>query len=244
MIVLLDTERLLIKIYSDSGLQTLAFDQADALKEMTKRGEKILYVTNGIATTADQVVDTVASFMEGRAANMRQSNEPLFLRSTLPGSMNIPGIYNVCSKKREDLIFNNPFDAKAIEEVFRDYGKDVFKKNRTMRSLLKKGKLQIIAESELEDMEARYKRGDLKISMSRADQLKHLKTMTKEEAENSSALEGDVKAGGPISVPRQGDMGSHERSMVGEGGMDIDRDVMSGKTLDNFVDTLVDRYVQ
>ena len=158
MIVLLDTERLLIKIYSDSGLQTLAFDQADALKEMAKRGEKILYVTNGIATTADQVVDTVNSFMESRTENMRRSDEPLFLRSTVPGSMNIPGIYNVSSKVREDLIFRDPFDAKQMDEVFRDYGKDLFTKNRTMRNLLKKGKLQIIAESELNDMRERYER--------------------------------------------------------------------------------------
>jgi len=153
MIVLLDTQKLMIKIYAEDGLQTLTFDNASMLRDII--GDKpVFYVTNGMAATADQITATVNSFMAQHAAP-KVPNEPMFLRTTQPGAMNIPGLYNRLGKKKEDLIFFDPFDAKPLLDILRAYGKDVFETSPTMRTLLKTGKLQIIAQSDLEDLKNR-----------------------------------------------------------------------------------------
>jgi len=173
MIVLLDTQRLKIEIYTESGMRSFAFEEADLLKEIIKN-KKVLYVTNGIMATAQEIVETISAILKQRSEELSNSDEIIYLRSTCPGVLNIPQLYNITIKEKEDLLFQNPFDAKPMYEILRDYGKNIFKQSKTIRGLLKSGKLQIIGETELNDLKERYERGDLEI---RGDPKKYRKYM-------------------------------------------------------------------
>jgi len=208
MIVLLDTKTLTIKIYSESGMKSISFDQVDLLKTMLKNN-KIIYVTNVIITDVDSIIQTVNSLSQQRSERLKKAGEPMFLRSTLPGPLNIPGIRNKTTGKKEALSFFGPFDGKLLDEIARDFGKDVFKTNSTLRKLLQSGKLQILGESEFEDQEMRFKNGELKIRNLASDYIKYMKLLSKEESENEIAFDITrstkqlAERGGPVLTGRE-----------------------------------------
>jgi len=180
MIVLLDTKGLRVELYTEDGIRSFSFEEADLLKEIL-RNKKVLYVTNGILATAEEIIGTVEAILQQRSEELKISGEIMYLRSSGPGVLAIQGLYNKSSKVKEDLLFENPFDAKLLNEIFRDYGKEIFKESRTMRNLLKSGKLQILGEAELYDLERRYKSGELKIRGNPKQYLKYMKLLAEGE---------------------------------------------------------------
>jgi len=162
MIVLLDMTRAVIKIYTEKGIRTLAFESSDLLKSIIGNN-KVLYVTNGVPATADEILATVNAVKQQRSQELRREGEPLILRSTAPGVLNIPGMFNRLTKEKEDLVFKGPFDGKTIVELCQNYGKTIFQTNRSIAILMKSGKLQLLPESEFLDMQQRFENGDFTI---------------------------------------------------------------------------------
>ena len=162
MIVLLDLARAVIKVYTEKGIRTLAFESSELLKSIIGNN-KVLYVTNGIPATVDEILATIESIKKQRSQQLRKEGEPLYLRSTSPGVLNIPGLFNQLTKQKEDLVFKGPFDGRTVSELYQNYGKNVFQNNRSISVLVKTGKLQLLPESEFFDMKQRFENGDFTI---------------------------------------------------------------------------------
>lgn len=176
MIVLLDLAKAVIKVYSEKGVRTLAFESSDLLKNIIGN-RKVLYVTNGIPATVDEILTTVEAVKKQRSQQLRKEGEQLYLRSVIPGVLNIPGLYNRLTRKKEDLTFKGPFDVKMVSELARDYGKDIFRVNRSIAILLKTGKLQLLPESEYFDMKQRYENGDFVVEADKEHFQKKMKLL-------------------------------------------------------------------
>lgn len=179
MIVILNQKSLLLTVYNNDGVHSIPFEQADILGEMVKDGEQVLYVTNAISTNVESVLATVGTLLGNRREQLRDAGETMYLHSTLPGTLCIPDLYNRVTRQKDDyILFANIKDAKPLKQIARDFGKDIFQTNRIMKSLLKEGKLQVITETELDDLTKRFDSGDIPKSKHHAQHYKkYLKTL-------------------------------------------------------------------
>lgn len=200
MVIFLDIKKRCVKVYSESGTRTIDFDNIRLLNDIIGNG-KALYVLKADTVSAKQIIETVESIRGQIKQQNMDSGEVMFVRNGTFGALTIPGIYNKLTKISEDVIFKNSTDAKVLKDFHRDYGKDIFETSPVMRNLLKNGKLQIVSESELNEVNHRIKTGKLKkfnsVAESRAAIKKHIKTISKEESEEEINL--GIMSGGPSS---------------------------------------------
>lgn len=221
MVIFLDIQRQIVKIYSETGIRTLEFDNIDMLGDIVGRN-KILYVTNAISVSAADIISTVNSIKSQIHKTRVNSGEIMYIRNGTFGALTIPDVYNKSTRTKEDLVFRSSTDAKLLKDFYRDYGKDVFETSPVMRNLLKKGNLQIVTEGELQEINAKIKSGKLKrfnsVAESKAYIKKQIKTISKEEAEERIEL-GDVGGkGGPISRRRSPSDFANEKVIIDETG--------------------------
>ena len=201
MIVLIDIKSLTVKIYSESGMRSISFEEVDLLKDMLKK-QKVIYVTNATVATAENIIQTVQVLQKQRSVQLQKAGEPMYLRSTLPGPLNIPDIRNKNNGRKEVLKFTGPFDGMPIEDLISDYGEELFKRNKIIRTLLKSGKLQILGESEFDDQKERYERGEFQLRNISNDYEKYLKLMSKAEAEEGIVFKVAGAASRPTATSR------------------------------------------
>ena len=174
MIIFIDTKSLTVKIYSETGMRSIAFEEVDLLKGMLKN-KKAIYVTNAVVTGADSIIQTVQQLQKQRSERLSKSGEPMYLRCTLPGPMNIPDIRNKNTGKKETIKFAGPFDGLMVSDLISDFGSEFFQRNKTIRTLLKSGKLQVVGESEFDDQKERYERGEFQLKNISNEYKKYLK---------------------------------------------------------------------
>jgi len=208
MIIFIDAKSLTVKIYSETGMKSIAFEEVDLLKGILKN-QKAIYVTNAVVTGADSIIQTVQQLQKQRSERLSKSGEPMYLRCTLPGPMNIPDIRNKNTGKKETVKFTGPFDGIMVSDLISDFGEDFFKRNKTIRKLLQKGRLQVLGESEFEDQKDRYERGELKIRSLAGEYTKYLKLLSRDEAESeilfdiTNSVSAGRRAGGGAN-PNEG----------------------------------------
>ncbi|GAF75789.1 unnamed protein product [marine sediment metagenome] len=218
MIVLIDIKSLTIKLYSESGMRSIPFEEAELLKGILKNN-KAIYVTNAMMADASSIIQTVAVLQKKRSVRLQKAGEQMYLRSTLPGPLNIPNIRNKNTGRKETLIFQNAFDPMYVEDLVKDYGEDIFKRNKSLKGLLQSGKLQILGESEFEDQKARFKRGELKLRSLKDEYVKYMKLMSREESENEILFDitkSTNRMGTTSERQRVGGRGANETTITDE----------------------------
>jgi len=201
MLVLIDTKSLTVKIYTENGIKSIPFEEVDLLKDMLKN-KKVIYVTNAMVATASSIIQTVKTLQQQRSNELQKAGEPMFLRSTLPGPLNIPNIRNKNTGQKEAIIFQGPFDGLLVDDLISDFGEELFKRNKEIRGLLKKGRLQVLGESEFEDQKARFERGELPMKNVADDYKKYLKLLSKQESEAEVAFEVGAISARPSASSR------------------------------------------
>jgi hypothetical protein len=139
MIVFLNMKDHCLDIYTDTGCRHCSFSETETIKQLIGN-ERVIYVTKAIETTKKDVLDIVGSLAKTMTKKMlRQDNGKSYIRSTSKGYMHIADI---------DITFKGPAHFISIDDLFEKYGKDVLQKPN-IDKLLRKGKLQIITESEI-----------------------------------------------------------------------------------------------
>ena len=201
MIIFIDTKSLTVKIYSETGMRSIAFEEVDLLKGMLKN-KKAIYVTNAVVTGADSIIQTVQQLQKQRSERLSKSGEPMYLRCTLPGPMNIPDIRNKNTGKKETIKFAGPFDGLMVSDLISDFGSEFFQRNKTIRTLLKSGKLQVVGESEFDDQKERYERGEFQLKNISSEYKKYLKLLSKEESEEEILFSVASVSSRPVATSR------------------------------------------
>jgi hypothetical protein len=218
MVIFLDIKRQIVKIYTEHGIQTLEFDNINMLPDIMG-GRKALYVTNAMTVSSEDIVSTIKGIKKQIVQKRVDSGEIMYLRNATFGALTIPDLYNRATKEKEDLTFRSSTEAKVLNDFYRDYGKDIFETSPIMRNLLKNGKIQIVTEGELKEINKKIKSGKLKKynskEESRADIKKYLKTLSRDEAEQRIEL-GEIGSGGGPSSSRGLSNFGNEKTLVSE----------------------------
>jgi len=163
MIVFLDTQNNTITVYRDDGVLRIPFEKAGALYKLNEN-EKIIYVTNAVETSAEDIVQLISSLgikvqSGGDVVLPPQPQEDYeVLRSTSKAIMKLT---------EPPLIFMTPYDFYPLTRLKEKFGDDVLNKEQVKR-LLGAKKLEIAPRSKAvsfaKNWEVELKKQDEKLS--------------------------------------------------------------------------------
>ena len=147
MVVFVDVNSREIHVYSEDGIKKIPFHDAHILNTIVEN-KKITYVTNVLETTADEVVNLVRGLSGQQPITQNQRTitpdiedikEATYLHSTSKGTLLVSDI---------DMRFDGFADCK----IFDDNMKENIKQSPMLRSLIKKGIIEIIGEQKKNDV--------------------------------------------------------------------------------------------
>lgn len=145
MIVLLDTDRQKVLVYTESGMQMVSFANAEVLKRIIGN-RQVTYVTQGMQTGAQEIIDVVNQLRgvpsDPVAAYQNSKNQSLYLRSTRRG------VFSVQIAKDYSLVLNGPLHFVPVSTL----PKNVLKTSETIRNLLDQNILQIVSQPEMQHL--------------------------------------------------------------------------------------------
>lgn len=154
MIVFLNMERRAIELYTPTGMERFAFEEAPDLSDYIK-GKNVLYVTGAVEATAADIVSLVADLEPGVAEDMNDGQ--YFLRSNVKGSLHLQDV---------DLTFNGPGDCKPVDEDLALLVRDSFQ----IKEMLRSGKIEMVNSRQM-----RKAVRDAQKEIRRKDRLRKLK---------------------------------------------------------------------
>ena len=128
-------ERVLVFSEDNSPTQILDIDDIDILSSLISN-EKILYITNGMIASTDEVLSTVKSV----AASMHCKPKPpkkLVLRSASKGYVSVADL-------SRELVFKGKTDYRSIEALKREFGDNVLEIGM-IKLFLEHKKLEIVS---------------------------------------------------------------------------------------------------
>jgi hypothetical protein len=154
MLIFLDIEQQLIKLYSDNGIETFYFDEFSDFVNRVKN-QPLLYiksVTEVNIQDLSNVVNTYYNQSEGNALD-KMDNQTYYLQSQIKGSLVIP----ISDKK--NIIFDKFGDCQQIDA--KKY--EIIKTSSVVRSMIKQGKLAIVGYKEMQKSLRRQRKDQEKI---------------------------------------------------------------------------------
>ncbi len=129
MMVFLDQEKQMIRLYTEKGLENFEFDEVDDLAKVI--GNKpVLYITNAIFTTSKLIVETVNGIIKQSAGQSGgdlddMDQQTYYLQSLIKGVLHIQDI---------NVTFEGPGDCKLIDEEMAE----LIKQSVVLRQMMKK----------------------------------------------------------------------------------------------------------
>lgn len=146
MIVLVDQKNELITLYTEDGRDVFHFDDAQDFVDKV-RYRKVLYITNAIETTANEVAKLVSNSATGDDNTNR--DQQYFIRSTVRGVLHIQDI---------DLSFRGIGDCKPIDAELAELIQQSFQ----LKQMIKLGKVEIINEKQMRKVVRAAQKEELK----------------------------------------------------------------------------------
>lgn len=164
MIVFVDVNTREILIYSDKGIRKIPFHDANILADIVGN-QKIRYVTNVLETDATEVINLVRNISgQSPPASSAQRfispdiadrvQESTYLHSTSNGTLIIPDMDDQPAPgqkgfmRRALMRFEGTGDCKAFDDDM----KEKIKKSQLLRSLIKKGTIEIVGEQKKNEL--------------------------------------------------------------------------------------------
>lgn len=156
MIVFIDVNTREIQIYGDNGIQKIPFHDAHILVDILG-SQKIRYVTNVMETHAEEVVNLVRGISGQRPITTQRIINPdleeniqecSYLHSVSKGLLIIPDMDDMPAPgekghmRRALIRFEGNGDCKPFDDDM----KENIKKSPLLRSLIKKGTIEIVGE--------------------------------------------------------------------------------------------------
>jgi len=148
MVVFVDVNTRQILFYEESGVRKIPFHDAHILTDIVGN-KKVNYVTNVIETTAVEIVDLVRGISGQKPLTATQrviepdlteaAQEASYLHSTSKGTLLVSDI-------------GIRFDGYADCKIFNDDMKENVKNSSILRSLIKKGTVEIIGEQKKNEL--------------------------------------------------------------------------------------------
>lgn len=109
MIVFVEPQSGIIKLYSEKGLETFEFDEVDDLAKIIGK-KKVQWITATVDATAAQIVETVNGLISQGAGNSsfdEMDSQTFYLQSNKNGILHIQDI---------NVTFNGPGDCRIFDE--------------------------------------------------------------------------------------------------------------------------------
>jgi len=153
MVVFVDVNKREVQIYDENGIQKIPFHDVHILRDIIGN-KKINYVTNVLETTTEEVVKLVQGISGQTVTSKTQRvispdletvREATYLHSSSKGTLLVSDI-------------NIKFDGFADCKAFDDNMKENIKKSPILRSLIKKGTVKIIGESQKNELISQWKK--------------------------------------------------------------------------------------
>jgi len=161
MIVLIDSEKGQVTVAQKDGMKVMPIDSMEAIaKEIA--GRKVYYVTEAEVVDGNAVLDLLSS-VTGLSFESVEPTGVLYLRSTAKGKLILKG-------QDEDIVFENPIDCKPVHSFAGD-PKVLFP---DLEYLIRKGKIEIIDETEIGRIKEEYNNRSNKPISSREQELDKL----------------------------------------------------------------------
>lgn len=205
MIVFLNVAEQVVELYTDTGKQLFDFNNIGLLKEFAGNKE-MLYVTNAVKSSAQDVVDLVGQ-LRGSLPQLTstQSRTPV-LRSLAKGKIHIPDL---------GLVFDGKYCYFLLSDLYAKHGQDVLEKSNDIKAFLAPEN-KLLEISSLEDTTKKRTKYALEL---RAKEDKRLNSILVDK--NVDDYLDDVGSGVPdaieIDLEKGGGGGtSNENSLVSE----------------------------
>lgn len=171
MVIFVDVNLREIHIYSDTGIRKIPFHDAHTLTTIIGN-QKINYITNIIETTAGEIVNLVRGISGQKPIARTQRNivpdleiakEATYLHSTSKGTLLIPDMDDKPAPGQKGYIRKSliRFEGSGDCKLFDDDMKEKIKKSPMLRTLIKKGTIEIIGEQQKTEFLKQW-RGELK----------------------------------------------------------------------------------
>lgn len=156
MIVFIDVKSNMIQLYSEKGIKSIPFNQVDTLKYHTAGVNNILYITQAIDASVQDVISLVkaqSGQTDSPQAKIDTKNDPLHVRFTGKGVLNITDL-GVTTKDGvlEPETFRGPVDFKLLSHL----EKKGFNESGQVQALLKAGKLEVLPLSMCQSIRLEY----------------------------------------------------------------------------------------
>ena len=151
MIVFINQKTKKIELYDKSGAVFISFNESWKLKNYIKEG-KVLYITNAVETTVDKIIETL-NVMRGfkkdaQGKQLSNEKEPLYIHTIGREYLNMASV---------KIMFKGATDFYSVANIKKDFGNDIFEKDRTLKVYIENGKLEIITASEMNQFLSEYK---------------------------------------------------------------------------------------
>lgn len=93
MIVFLEPDKQILKLYTEKGMEIFEFDEVDDLVKQIGK-QKVLYITNAIETTGNMILETVNQMIKSSAGSSNNQFDELdqqtyYLQSLSKGVVHI-----------------------------------------------------------------------------------------------------------------------------------------------------------
>lgn len=156
MVIFVDVNTREIHIYNDSGIRKIPFHDAHILTDLVGN-QKINYVTNVMETNAQEVIDLVRGISGQKPVARTQRTitpdlevvkESTYLHSTSNGTLLIPDMDDKPAPGQKGHIRRALIRFEGIGDckLFDDDMKEKIKKSSLLRSLIKKGTIEMVGE--------------------------------------------------------------------------------------------------
>lgn len=170
MIAFIDIQNKNVKLYTEKGLINIPFQEVNTLKQLVKNN-KILYITNAIYTSADEIINIING-------NSKQNNKTKTIKKD-----------NSVNKKDKRLFLYPKKGSVALSDI-----NFIFRSKYDLKLLDKEMKLNIKHSKELQNM---LKRGIIEVvdANKRKEILKEkeIKDRKKDKAYDSIILDENVE---------------------------------------------------
>jgi len=134
MILFVDVEKNMLKLYGEKGLQNIPFSEVSFLEDYIGK-ENILYVTNATEVNADDVKKLICSITGQTVKEMEDISNNYYIHSTVNETIVIPDI---------NVKFEGSTDCKLLDNEM----KKMIENSPLLMSLIKSNKIRIIKEGE------------------------------------------------------------------------------------------------
>lgn len=129
MIVFLEPDKQILRLYTEKGMEIFEFDEVDDLVKQIGK-QKVLYITNAIETTGNMILETVNQMIKSSAGSSNNQFDELdqqtyYLQSLSKGVVHIQDI---------NVTFEGPGDCKLIDEEMAE----LIQQSVILRQMMKK----------------------------------------------------------------------------------------------------------